>query len=119
MNDAWLLPNAATVVIFGGGCALLGLTGLLERPHGRRVRTWANGLALLFVLGAVGAFAAGLPLAVWATALAVGAVPLTLTACRQVWPYLPGMLSVVLSRPRLQGVLLLVAGPLSVLAWVR
>jgi hypothetical protein len=119
MNDAWLLPDAATVVIFGGGCALLGLTGLLERPRGRRVQTWTNGLALLFVLGAAGAFTAGLPRAVWATSLTVGAIPLTLTAFGQVWPYLPGTLFVVLSRPRLQGVLLLVAGPLSVLAWVR
>src|SRR5689334_7006067 len=111
MNEAWFVPDATTVVIFGGGCALLGLAGLLERPGGRCLRTWTNGLALLVLLGAAGAFAAGLP---WsAAALAVGAVPLALTAVRQARPYLLGALSAVLSRPRLHGAALLAAGPLS------
>ena len=104
MNEAWFVPDTATVAIFGGGCALLGLTALLERPGGRCARTWTNGLALLFLLGAAAAFAAGL-LRPAAAALALGAVPLTLTAGR-------------LTRPRLVGALFLAAGPLSVLAWV-
>src|SRR5438270_9396708 len=82
MNEAWFVPDVMTVTIFGAGCALLGLAGLLERTGGRVVRTWTNGLALLLVLGAAVAFAAGAPPAAWAAALAAGAVPLALTAGR-------------------------------------
>jgi hypothetical protein len=112
MNEAWFVPDATTVTVFGGGCALLGLTGLLERTGGRRVWTWTNGLAVLVLLGAAAAFAAGLPRSACAAALAVGAFPLALTAARV------GALSAVLSRPRLHGAALLAAGPLAILAWV-
>src|SRR5436309_3567589 len=108
MNDAWFIPDTTAVVIFAGGCAVLGLVGLLERTGARRVRTWTNGLAVLILLGAAAAFAAGLPRSAWAAALAVGAVPLALTAGRL------GALAAVLSRPRLHGAVLLAAGPLSV-----
>jgi hypothetical protein len=117
MNESLGPPTIVGLIILALGGSLLGLTALFEGSKSRRLLSWTNLFAVLFVIGAGAALVVQQPLATWGAALLVGTVPLLTFGLRVGQPLLLRVLTALLSRPRLQAVLLLVAGPLLAVGW--
>jgi hypothetical protein len=118
MPVAWPSLDVETVCAFGVGATLLGLIGLLWGPVGRgRGRAVAAALAAGWLLGLPAALALRVDPAWWLPPLALASAVGGLAALRAPWVERLTLATLRLARhPRTHALLLLVAGPLS-LVW--
>lgn len=121
MPVAWPSLDVETVCALGVGATLLGLVGLLLGPVGRgRGRAVTTALAAGWLLGLPAALALHLAPVWWLPPLALASAACGLAALRAPWVERLGLAALGLVRhPRTHALLLLAAGPLSLLLYAH